>query len=155
MDLNKVFIIGRLTADPQVRTTPNGQQVASFSIATNRIWKDKAGARQTEVEYHNVVVCGRQAEIASQFLAKGSVALVEGRLKTRSWQNKEGQTVKTTEIISDRLQLGPRPTTAGAGGFNKNSHSSANHNEGVDVAHVELPQIDINDEDIKPEDLPF
>lgn len=157
MDLNKVFIIGRLTADPIVRNTPNGQQVASFSLATNRIWKDKAGARQTEVEYHNIVVWGRSAEIASQFLTKGSTALVEGRLQTRSWKNKEGQNVKTTEIIADRLQLGPRPAGAG-GGFNKaGSHphtdAPARH-DGVDPVSAELPQIDIDDE-IKPEDLPF
>ncbi len=154
MDLNKVFIIGRLTADPQVRSTPTGQQVANFSVATNRVWKDKAGVKQEEVEYHNIVVWGRQAEIASQFLVKGSVVLVEGRLKTRSWQNKEGQNQKITEIISDRLQLGPRP--AGAGGFNKGGASQSAPQPGVDsMSQVELPQIDINEEEIKPEDLPF
>lgn len=159
MDLNKVFIIGRLTADPQVRSTPTGQQVANFSVATNRVWKDKAGARQEEVEYHNIVVWGRQAEIASQFLSKGSVVLVEGRLKTRTWQNKEGQNQKITEIISDRLQLGPRP--AGTA-FNKNGNAgqgtnqSAPQNGGTDnIPQAELPQIDINEEGIKPEDLPF
>jgi single-strand DNA-binding protein len=158
VDLNKVFIIGRLTADPVIRSTPTGQQVASFSLATNRVWKDKNGAKQEEVEYHNIVAWGRQAEIASQFLTKGSVALIEGRLKTRTWQNKEGQNVKTTEIISDRLQLGPRP--AGAS-FNKGGNSSQNvgqsssQNNGADISQVELPQIDINEEDIKPEDLPF
>lgn len=159
MDLNKVFIIGRLTADPVIRSTPTGQQVASFSLATNRVWKDKNGAKQEEVEYHNIVAWGRQAEIAAQFLTKGSVALIEGRLKTRTWQNKEGQNQKITEIISDRLQLGPRP--AGAT-FNKgaapvqNANPTASQNSGAeDISHVELPQIDINEEDIRPEDLPF
>lgn len=161
MDLNKVFIIGRLTADPVIRSTPTGQQVASFSLATNRVWKDKNGVKQEEVEYHNIVAWGRQAEIAAQFLTKGSVALIEGRLKTRTWQNKEGQNQKITEIISDRLQLGPRPMGAGAsvnkgGNVSQNTNQPASQNSGAeDISHVELPQIDINEEDIRPEDLPF
>jgi single-strand DNA-binding protein len=148
MNLNKVFILGRLTADPQLRTTPTGQEVTSFGVATNRIWNDKSGSRQQEVEYHNVVVWGRQAEIVSQFLSKGSLILVEGRMRTRTWQNKQGQNQRTTEIIGERIQLGPRP---GQAGFNKPEVE-----ETKDVPHKEeLPEIDINEEDIKAEDLPF
>ncbi|MEK7149570.1 MAG: single-stranded DNA-binding protein [Patescibacteria group bacterium] len=159
MDLNKVFIIGRLTADPQLRTIPNGQQVANFSVATNRVWKDKAGARQEEVEYHNIVVWGKQAEVASQFLSKGSMVMIEGRLKSRTWQNQQGQNQKTTEVISDRLQLGPR-----SAGFNKGAAAQpvsqkegfSADRQGVDAApQTDLPQIDINEEEIKSEDLPF
>src|SRR4030043_1832100 len=109
MDLNKVFVLGRLTADPQLRSTPTGQQVTSFGVATNRVWNDKSGTKQKEVEFHNVVLWGRQGGIVSQFLTKGSMILVEGRLKTRTWQNQQGQTVRTTEIIGERIQLGPRP----------------------------------------------
>ena len=152
MNLNKVFILGRLTADPQLRSTPSGQQVASFSLATNRVWNDRAGAKQEETEYHNIVVWGRQAEVASQFLAKGSLALIEGRMRTRTWQNKEGQNVKTTEIICERMQLGPRSS---APGFSKTNVSPKPQEHVDEGAKQELPEINIDEEEIKPEDLPF
>ncbi len=148
MNLNKVFILGRLTADPQLRSTPTGQQVASFGLATNRVWNDRSGSKQQEVEYHNVVVWGRQAEIVSQFLTKGSMILVEGRLKTRTWQNKQGQNQRTTEIIGERIQLGPRPNQSQSG-FNKTEEIK------TPSFKEELPEIDVNEEDIKAEDLPF
>src|SRR3989338_4120756 len=112
MNLNKVFILGRLTGDPQLRSTANGTQVASFSVATNRVWNDPSGAKKEAVEFHNVVVWGRQAEVASRFLVKGSLVLIEGRLQTREWEGKDGQKRRTTEIICERLQLGPRPSGA-------------------------------------------
>src|SRR3990167_10293216 len=145
MNLNKVFIFGRLTADPQVRQTPSGQSVSSFGVATNRVWTDKAGAKQEQTEFHNVVVWGRQAEIVGQFLTKGSSILVEGRLQTRSWQDKQGQQRKTTEIVADRIQLGPRPQ----GGPRPDSHSQPS-------AKSEIPTIDITeDNEIKDSDLQF
>ncbi|KKK99725.1 hypothetical protein LCGC14_2629840 [marine sediment metagenome] len=82
MNLNKVFIIGRLTGDPQLRTTPAGQSVTTISLATNRVWTNKTGQRQEDVQFHNVVIWGRQAEIVNQFLKKGSLAMVEGQLRT-------------------------------------------------------------------------
>src|SRR5512141_2709221 len=100
MNLNKVLILGRVTADPQLRTTTSGTSVASFSVATNRVWKGKDG-KQEETEFHNIVAWGRTAEIASQFLKKGAMVYVEGRLQTRSWQDKQGQNRKTTEIICE------------------------------------------------------
>lgn len=152
MNLNKVFILGRLTSDPQLRTTPGGQSVGSFSIATNRVWTDKSGARQEEVEYHNIVVWAKQAEIASQFLKKGSLALVEGRLQTRSWQDKQGQPRKTTEIVCERLQLGPRP----AGGDFTPRASGKGKPENRPAAE-EIPTIELETDakDVHPEDLPF
>ena len=87
MNLNKVFILGRMTADPQLRTTPTGQQVANFSVATNRVWNDKNGQKQESAEFHNIVVWGRQAEVASKFLNKGGLVLIEGRLQTREWDD--------------------------------------------------------------------
>jgi len=150
MDLNKVFIIGRLTADPQLRSTPTGQQVTSFGVATNRVWNDKSGAKQQEVEFHNIVLWGRLAEIVSQFLTKGSMILVEGRLRTRTWQNQQGQTMKTTEIIGEKIQLGPRP--AGGGG---SKDFSGGAKEGFSPPKNDLPEINIDEEEITAEDLPF
>lgn len=114
MNLNKVLLVGRVTATPELRRTPGGASVTTFSVATNRTWSDKGGARQEETEFHTVVAWGRQAEIASQFLVKGSLALIEGRLRTRSWQDKNGANHKSTEIICERLQLGPKPQGGGA-----------------------------------------
>lgn len=141
MNLNKVFILGRLTNDPQLRSTTSGQQVASFGVATNRVWNDKNGQKQESTEFHNVVVWGRQAEVASQFLTKGSLVLVEGRLQTRSWEDKQGQQRKTTEIISERIQLGPRP---GGARFTPADGGAAKPQENV-------PTIDIG-EDVKSSD---
>lgn len=156
MNLNKVFILGRLTADPQLRTTPGGQSVGSFSVATNRSWIDKSGARKDEAEFHNVVVWGKQAEIASQFLKKGSIVLVEGRIQTRSWQDKQGQQRKTTEIICERIQLGPR---AGGSGAPASRPSAPMGGASKDAPPAEdIPVIDLDSggsEEIKPEDLPF
>ena len=146
MNLNKVFILGRLTADPILRSTPGGQQVASFSLATNRNWTGKDGQKKEEVEFHNIVIWGRLAEIAGKFLKKGALALVEGRLQTRSWQDKQGQSRKTTEIIGEQLQLGPR--AAGSGSFSKPT------DEAEAPMGDPVPTIQI-DEEIKPEDLPF
>jgi single-strand DNA-binding protein len=109
MNLNKVFLIGRLTQDPQLRSTTTGQQVATLSLATNRNWVDKNGVRQEAAEYHTVVVWGKQAVVANQFLKKGSLVFVEGRLQTRAFVDSQGQNRKTTEIIAERIQLGPRP----------------------------------------------
>jgi len=154
MDLNKVFVLGRLTADPQLRTTTGGQSVTSFSVATNRTWTDKSGAKQESAEFHNVVVWGRQAEIASQFLTKGSVVLIEGRLQTRSWTDKQGQQRKTTEIISERMQLGPRPQ----GGARPGGMGGAAPVGKQAAPQEEIPTINLEEEsgsEVKPEDLPF
>jgi single-strand DNA-binding protein len=163
MNLNKVFVLGRVTADPQLRTTTGGQSVSGFSIATNRVWTDKSGVKQEDTEFHNVVVWGRQAEIATQFLTKGAMVLVEGRLQTRSWTDKTGATRKTTEIICERLQLGPRAQGVGprdsstgsgqAGGFSSGKGVSAAPKQPV---AEEIPTINIDEgEEVKAEDLPF
>ncbi len=150
MNLNKVMLIGRLTRDPELRTTPGGQPVASFGLATNRVWTDKSGARQEDVQFHSIVVWGRQAEIANQFLNKGSLVLVEGRLQTRSWQSKEGQNMKTTEVVAEKVQFGPRAT---GGEFKANSKQGSS--AGKSQAD-ELPTINVDEgTDINPEDLPF
>jgi single-strand DNA-binding protein len=109
MNLNKVFLIGRLTQDPETKTTPSGQMVCSFSIATNRVWTNQATSqKQEKTEYHNIILWRRLAEIASQYLTKGSLLLVEGRIQTRSWQDNSGSKRYRTEIIAENIQLGPR-----------------------------------------------
>ena len=109
MNLNKVFLIGRLVSDPETRSTPQGQSVCSFSIATNRVWTNRTtNQKQEKVEYHNIVLWRRLAEIASQYLTKGSLVLVEGRIETKSWQDASGNKRFRTEVIGERMQLGPR-----------------------------------------------
>jgi single-strand DNA-binding protein len=167
MDLNKVIIVGRVTADPQLRTTPGGQSVTSIGVATNRVWNDKNGQKQEEAEFHNVVLWGRTAEIAAQFLVKGATVLIEGRLRTRSWTDKQGQARKTTEIMAERMQLGPRPQgfSQPSGGFAAAS-SMASQNPSTSfgasgggkdaAAEEEIPTINLEEEgDIKPEEIPF
>jgi len=154
MNLNKVFVLGRLTADPQLRQTTTGQNVGSFSIATNRVWNDKAGQRQESTEFHNIVVWGRQAEIASQYLRKGGLVLIEGRLQTRSWEDKQGQKRYTTEIVAERLQLGPRLANSGAGRAPAQQQAPSNDQP---QAKDNIPTIDLNEggDEIKKDDLPF
>ena len=112
MNLNKVFLIGRMAADPEVRTTPSGQQVATIRIATNRVWNDKNNQKQEQVEFHTVVAWGRLAEIAQKYLLKGQLAFFEGRLQTRSWQGQDGVKRYRTEIVAESLQLGPKAANA-------------------------------------------
>lgn len=157
MNVNIVILVGRLTDNPESRTTPGGQQVCSFRMATNRTWTDKQGTKQEKVEYHTVVTWRRLAEIASQYLQKGGLVFVEGHLETRSWQGADGQKKYRTEIIADRLQLGPRPrgaatappqpSSAEASAFDK---SSADKSEGKE----EIPIIEENQE-IDVKDIPF
>ena len=109
MYLNKVVLVGRLVANPEMRSTPRGQNVCSFRMATNRIWTDpKTGQKQEKTEYHNIVLWRRLAEIASQYLTKGALVLIEGRLQTRNWQDQSGNQRYKTEIIAERMQLGPK-----------------------------------------------
>ena len=108
MNLNKTILVGRLTQDPQSRSLPSGQSVVSFGLATSRFYTDKNGEKKQQTEFHNIVMFGKLAEIASQYLTKGSLALIEGRLQTRSWQDSSGNQRRRTEIIAERLQLGPK-----------------------------------------------
>lgn len=104
--VNKVILVGNLGRDPQVRTTPSGQPVADFTLATNRKWKDKNGQRQEQTEWHSIVCWGRQAEVAGQYLTKGKQIYVEGRLQTRSWDDKQtGEKRYKTEVICENFQM--------------------------------------------------
>ncbi len=144
MYINKALVYGNLTRDPELRALPSGGQVCSFSIATNRVFKKADGSKQEQVEYHNIVVFGRQAETCGQYLRKGSGVFVEGRLQTRSWEGEKGKQYRT-EIIAERIQFGPRSAGTGA----------------ASAAGEELPiapkedVIEYPEEDINPDDIPF
>ena len=105
MSVNKVILVGRLGRDPETRYTGGGQAVANFSVATDESYKDKNGERQKRTEWHKIVVWGKQAEIAQQYLKKGSLIFIEGRIQTRSWEGQDGQKRRTTEIIANDLVL--------------------------------------------------
>lgn len=162
MYLNKAFVIGNLTRDPEVRSLPSGVQVASFSVATNRVWKDKDGAKQEGTDYHNIVVFGRQAENVGQYLKKGSSVLVEGRMQTRSWDGPDGVKKYRTEIVADRVQFGPRRPDAGvsagtgadAGGEGGSGKKGPKGKGKVDSGGT-IDTIEYPTEEINPEDIPF
>ncbi len=147
MYLNKAMIFGNLTRDPELKSLPSGTQVCSFSLATNRVYNDRDGNRQEQVDYHNVVVFGRQAENSAKYLAKGNSAYVEGRLQTRSWEA-DGVKHYRTEIVADRVQFGPKP--GGSGGGAPANDSAPAKDDGKAPEPVEYP-----DEEINPEDIPF
>lgn len=143
MNLNKVFLIGRLTRDPEIKSLPSGQQVVSFGLATDRHYQDKSGQKQQKTEFHNVVAFGKLADIAGRYLTKGSLAMIEGRLQTRSWQDNSGQKRNRTEIVAERMQLGPK--SAG-------KQMPAQEHE-TPQAKEEIPVIDEEEIDVK--DIPL
>ena len=149
MDLNRATILGRLTRDPEVRSTPSGQAVATIGLATNRAWTDQAGVRQERGDYHNCVLWGKLAEIAGQYLSKGRRVYMEGRLETRDWTGQDGVKRYRTEIVVDNMIMldGPRGTTSSSAG-------------GSDVPPPPMsPSLgssrDVVEEEIKVEDIPF
>lgn len=155
MYLNKAIIIGNLTRDPELRSLPSGAPVVNFSLATNRVWKDKEGRKQESVEFHNIVVFGRQAELVAQYLKKGSSALVEGRLQTRSWDGEGGVKRYRTEIVADRVQFGPRAGGSGGGGGGGGGSGGAYSESSGKKKETPLETIEYPEEDSKPEDIPF
>lgn len=158
MNLNKVFVCGRVTADIVLKSTPGGQQVTNFSIATNRVWNDKNGAKHEDAEFHNIVAWGRTAEVVSQFSGKGSELLVEGRLQTRKWEAKDGSSRQTTEILAEHIQLGAKPRQAAPAAAPADTRPPLGRKAppASSAAQEEVPTINIDEnEEIKPEDLPF
>lgn len=140
MNLNKAFVLGNITRDPEVRALPSGQQVANFGLATNRFYTDSSGQKKQDVEFHNIVAFGKMADIGSRYLRKGSLVLVEGRIKTRSWQDAQGMKHYKTEIICENIQMGPK-TMGGGGGQNS---FAANSPEPSQQKNEEIPIIDEN-----------
>lgn len=156
MNLNKAIIIGNLTQNPEVKKTPNGQSVANFGVATNRVWTNQQGVKQEQAEFHNIVAFGRLADIVGQYLAKGRLCMVEGRLQTRNWTDQNGIKHWKTEIISENIQLGPRGTGAPSGSYESTSYSAQ---PATSQAYESEPIINTensdNEEEIKIEDIPF
>lgn len=155
MNLNKVFLAGNLTRDPELRQTTTGQSVTTFGMATNSFYTDKSGQRQKKAEFHTVVAWGKQAELVSRFLKKGSLALVEGRLQTRSWEDKQGQKRQTTEVVCDKIQFGPRPGGSGTGVGGSIDREMPPEAFTDNAKEEVLPEINIEEGDIKADDIPF
>ncbi|HVV15257.1 MAG TPA: single-stranded DNA-binding protein [Candidatus Paceibacterota bacterium] len=149
--MNKVILYGNLTRDPELKALPSGAQVASFGLATNRVWRDKEGNKQEQVEFHNIVVFGRQAETTAQYLKKGNSAIIEGRIQTRSWDSPEKGKQYRTEIIADRVEFGSRSS----GGAGSNSAPAAMSDAEAPQKAVKEDAIDYPQEDINPDDIPF
>ena len=122
--VNKVILVGNLGRDPEVRRTPSGDAMVNLSIATTDTWKDKGGERQEKTEWHRIVMFGRVAEVAGEYLKKGSQAYFEGRLQTRKWTDKEGQDKYTTEVVADRMQMLGSRSGSGTGSFSDSQASS-------------------------------
>ena len=141
MYLNKTYIIGNLTRDPELKALPSGQNVVNFSVATNRVWKDKDGAKQEQAEFHNVVAFGKQAETIAQYMKKGSQILVEGRLQTRSWEA-DGVKKYATEIILEQFQFGAK-------GEKKEEANNATANPEDTASPTAF------DDDVDPSSIPF
>jgi single-strand DNA-binding protein len=154
MYFNKAIIIGNLTRDPELKSLPSGIQVCTLSVATNRVWKDKNGAKQESTDYHNVVVFARQAETAAQFLRKGASVMVEGRMQTRSWDAADGSKRYRTEIVADRVQFGPRAAGAPEGNAPRAASAEAPASQSKQDAPP-MDTIEYPEEDINPEDIPF
>lgn len=153
MNLNKVIIAGNLTRDPELRQTASGQSVCTIGVATNRVWNDPAGQKQQATEFHNVVLWGRLAEITNQYLKKGRLVLIEGRLQTRSWDDKQtGQKKYKTEIVAETIQFGPQGGSSGTGAPTSPRESTAEEQAPMEIPTVQYPT---DEEEIKPEDIPF
>lgn len=145
MNLNKIFILGNVVKNPESRTTSSGQTVATFSIATNRMWTDKQGQKQKKAEFHNIVAWGRLGEICAQYLEKGKLVFIEGRVETRSWDAPDGTKKYRTEVIAENMQMGPK---------SGNTSSPATSHSQNDDAIEEIPVIESGDE-IEIKDIPF
>lgn len=159
MNLNKAIIIGNLTQNPEVRKTPTGKSVASFTIATNSVWTNQSGERQEQAEFHSIVAWGKLADIVGQYLAKGRLCMVEGKIQTRNWTDQSGTKHWKTEIIAENIQLGPRPM--GASNSNSGYSNNSYQNSGFETsnysndAYQSEPTISNDEEEIKIEDIPF
>ncbi|MGB7846260.1 MAG: single-stranded DNA-binding protein [Candidatus Acidiferrum sp.] len=154
MSVNKVILVGRLGRDPETRFTSGGQAVANFSVATDETYKDRSGERQKRTEWHKIVVWGKQAEIAQQYLKKGSLVFIEGRIQSREWQDKEGQKRTSFEIVATNFRmLGGRGDGAAAGA-GVSAAPTAHRSDDVDHA---VPADDAmgSAPEIGDEDIPF
>jgi single-strand DNA-binding protein len=154
MYLNKVFVYGNLTRDPELKALPGGSNVCNFSVATNRVFTGKDGKKQEQAEFHSIVAFGRQAEIIAQYLRKGSTILVEGRIQTRSW-DKAGVKQYRTEIVVENMQLGPRSAGGSTGGGDRPSAPNRAPANEPQEEGPSGPGIDYPKDEVNPDDIPF
>jgi single-strand DNA-binding protein len=157
MSVNKVILVGRLGRDPETRYTGAGQAVANFSVATDETYKDKAGERQKRTEWHKIVVWGKQAEIAQQYLKKGSLIFIEGRIQSREWQDKEGQKRTSFEIVATNFRmLGGRSDGGGGGAMGAGPRSAEEHDPSGPSDDFGVPGGGgTSGPEISDEDIPF
>lgn len=168
MNLNRAMIIGNLTRDPETRTTPSGQMVCNFSIATSSQWKDTQGQKQERTEYHPIVAWGKLAEICQQYLAKGRKVYVEGRLQTREWEGQDGTKKQRTEIVADNMimldrapagsSVGDRSSYLPTGGSGVGSHEpNVDLSSATPAASIPPASLDkgLGDREIRLEEIPF
>src|SRR3989338_11540168 len=148
MNLNKVFLIGNLNRDPELKSLPSGQSVVNLGLATNRMWKGKDGTTQKQAEFHNIVMFGRLAEIAKQYLQKGAMIMIEGRIQTRTWEGQDGKKNYKTEIIAEAMQMGPRR------GDDRQGTAPAENPIDIPAGKEELATVEYPEDEIKPEDIP-
>lgn len=146
MNLNRAMIIGNLTRDPESRTTPNGQNVCNFSVATSSQWTDSSGQKQERTEYHNIVAWGKLADICTQYLGKGRKVYVEGRLQTRDWEAQDGSKRNRTEIVAENMIMLDR-APAGSGAPRPAGEPTVTPTPSVDKG--------VGDQEIRIEDIPF
>lgn len=149
MNLNKVMLIGNLTRDPELRNTPSGQSVASFSIATNLVWTDQSGQQQKKTEFHNIIAWRKLAEICSKYLHKGSKVYIEGRLQTTDWTGQDGVKRYRTEIVTENMIMLDGKSNGAAGPFGGSSNNSGSE------PIIEIPEEPMDEEEIKVENIPF
>lgn len=144
VNLNKIFILGNVTRNPESRSTPSGQTVTTFGVATNRMWTDGQGQRQKKAEFHNIVAWGKLGEICAQYLQKGKLVFLEGRIETRSWDAPDGSKRYKTEVIAENMQMGPK---SGSGGSMQDEPKSDSDDDAI-------PVIEEGD-GIEMKDIPF
>jgi len=155
MNLNKVMIIGNLTRDPEVRNTPNGTNVASFSVATNFVWKDQNGQKQEKAEFHNIVAWRKLADICSQYLRKGSKVYLEGRLQTRDWDGQDGVKRYRTEIIAENMIMLDRAGGPAGGAMPRSGGMPGMSAEPMIDIDEGIGEPNFQEEEIKVENIPF
>ncbi|MCK4635532.1 MAG: single-stranded DNA-binding protein [Candidatus Moranbacteria bacterium] len=162
MNVNKAIVIGRLTRDPEVRTTPAGRTLTKFSVATSNKWKGQDGQMNEKTEFHNVIAWGKRGEVIGQYMQKGQEIYVEGRLETQSWDDKDsGKKMYRTEINLENFEFGAKA----GGGSSQNNSNNAPQNQNVNattpqnnaVVEEEIPTINLDEEqdEVKIEDVPF
>jgi single-strand DNA-binding protein len=151
MNLNKAMIIGNLTRDPELRTTPNGTSVVSFGVATNFIWTDASGQRQEKAEFHNIVAWRKLAEICGQYLHKGSKVYIEGRLQTRSWDDQSGNKRYMTEIVADNMIMLDSKGSSASASQSQSPETPAEENPPI----IQADEPTQNQDEVKIEEVPF